>query len=277
MTNTNLQTSLQTNWQKLRELIDATLPATCPQWFTLLDAIRDDTLTSDGKLLLGFYRAPAAKGYHHAYEGGLIAHLLEMWHTYTVLRDNFPVLTQQGEHITDSRVLTAILAHDLHKAYLTFVLDEAAYAEGRWSTSYASDHPSENLLTHDVKSLSLLMRYGISMDDEQLNAFCWAEGGWSSIQPKWTSVLAKLCYLLDEFSGNVLARIAARTLLDHRKPLPDVSEQPAILGTPAAVENLPPVQAFTTSDTTPHRQSDGTVTAGTLSGEDATLARSLGV
>lgn len=216
-------TQLTENFNTLKALVAEHLPLEeSLKYLKMLDALADDTTDEKGRTLLGFVRAPAAKGNHHDREGGLIAHLLEMWHVYTVLRAGYPQL-DQPPHITPARVLTAIVCHDLHKGYRTFTLippeGKAVWEAGDpWKADYAQDL-SDQLTTHDIKTLAILARHGIALDDEQLNALCWAEGGWSHIQPKFTSVLAKLCYLLDEMSGNVLERIHKRTLLNHRAPL----------------------------------------------------------
>lgn len=175
----------------------------------LMQDLREDVALPDGTgYYLGFLRAPAAKGNHHDYEGGLIHHLLEMWSLWGNLRDRF----LSPPYITDERVLTAILMHDLHKAYLTYRLVQT---EPTWYVDYGKDQ-TDTLMTQDVKSLWIAMRAGIMLDPEQVNALLWAEGGFSKTQPKFCSVLAKVCYTLDELSGNGLARIEKGTFLDHR-------------------------------------------------------------
>lgn len=177
----------------------------------LIDA-QGRTVTHE--LLLGFKRAPAAKGNHHAFEGGLVHHILEMWDHWCLIRDNYPQFEKAEPYISDDRVLTAIIAHDLHKAYRTFKMVN----QDPWLAEYADDD-TDTLMTHDTKTLWILGKFAVRMDKEQMNALLWAEGGFSEIKPKWTSVLAKLCYLLDEFSGNVLARLEQRTFLNHRMPV----------------------------------------------------------
>lgn len=219
-----LPSHLTDNFESLISLTSATLdaPADAIKFTSMMRQLSADVYDDNDTLLLGLIRAPAAKGNHHDREGGLVEHLLEMWSVYSILRTAYPQL-DQPPHITPARVLTAIICHDLHKGYRTFKLiapeGKPTWERGDpWKADYAQD-PSDQLTTSDVKTMALLARHGIALDDEQLNALCWAEGGWSKIQPKWTSVLAKLCYMLDEMSGNVLERINKQTLLDHRKPL----------------------------------------------------------
>jgi hypothetical protein len=199
------------NWSQLNSLMANHLRGDVLQAYRdLLDFTAQDAPDGE-RTYLGFFRAPAAKGNHHAFEGGLVYHLLEMWNVWTLLRP----MALASPYVTDERVLRAILNHDLHKAYLTYVLISA----DPWQTDYGK-HETDELMTNDTKSLWLLTKHHVPMDPEQMNALLWAEGGFSKTRPNWTSVLAKLCYLLDEMSGNVIARIDSRTFLNHRMPLP---------------------------------------------------------
>jgi hypothetical protein len=85
-----------------------------------------------------------------------------------------------------------------------------------WEVRHGDDE-TDMLMGTDVKSLWLAQRAGITLDPEQINALLLAEGGFSNIKPRWCSVLAKVCYALDELSGNGLARIQKRTFLDHSR------------------------------------------------------------
>lgn len=177
----------------------------------MLRGLEEDTQEPGRNPLLGFRRAPAAKRNHHAYEGGLVAHLLEMWALWQNLRPqlNCP------PYVSDERVLKGILLHDLHKAHRTYELTTAE----PWEVKYCDDE-TDMLMTADVKSLWLAHQAGISLDPEQINALLWAEGGFAKIRPKWSSVLAKVCYTLDELSGNGMARVRQRTLLDLARAEP---------------------------------------------------------
>lgn len=180
------------------------------RWGALLDGLRNNEERSY-LVFPGFERAPAARGNHHAFEGGLVYHLLEMWACWQTIRPNFIC----EPYVSDSRVIRAILAHDLHKAFRTYVV----VSRDPWTVEYANEKDPSNMLMDDtIKSLWLLGRFGVPMDPEQLNALCWAHGGFSDIRPKWSTVLAKVCYLLDEMSGNGIARIDARTFLNVRVP-----------------------------------------------------------
>jgi hypothetical protein len=209
---------IEENWLDLSQLIVRHIPDFRDQQahLSMLRILESDTIDADLNVtFLGFKRAPAAKGNHHAFEGGLVYHLLEMWSVYEGLCRHALNHKMDPQFVNDERVLKAIIYHDLHKAYRTYKL----VSEDPWQCDYAKD-PEEDLMTTDIKSLWLLNHLDIKLDPQQLNALCWAEGGFSKIKPWDCSVLAKLCYLLDEMSGNVLARMETRTYLSHRRPEP---------------------------------------------------------
>jgi hypothetical protein len=199
---------LRENWDKLRGLAADILPPLGGESFLpLLDTLKEDQLNGQ-KHYLGFYRSPAARRNHHAYEGGLVQHLLEMWELWRSLKPQL----NAPPYVSDERVLKAIILHDLHKAYRTYEL----ITGDPWEVRHGDDE-TDMLMGSDVKSLWLAQRAGITLDPEQINALLWAEGGFSNIRPRWCSVLAKVCYALDELSGNGLARIGKRTFLDHSR------------------------------------------------------------
>lgn len=209
---------LRGNWDKMISLIKEIIGEEDPtgdevvNHVALLDSIKRDE-ERNGDILLGLLRAPAAKGNHHAYEGGLMYHLLEMWQVYCGLRAHYGVDLLFEDCITDARVLKAIIYHDIHKAYLTFRLIDA----DEWQTDYCN-HETDQLMGSDMKSLWIITQVGIHPDPQQINALINAEGGYAKIKTRWVSSLAKLCYTLDELSGNVLSRIDTRTVLDLRTP-----------------------------------------------------------
>lgn len=215
--------NIEENWQALKDHVMDTLrvedAAAYLQLFSILesDAVFPGQVeTTRGKMVdryyLGFKRAPAAKGNHHAYEGGLVQHYLEMWKLGRALLKMHPELV--NDYVNEQRVLKAVINHDLHKAWMTYLLASTS----PWQTEYEKKRGQGNLLTETGQSLSLLMRAGVKVDDEQMNALYWAEGGFATEKPKGRSVLSVFCYLLDEFSGNCLGRA------DNRKWL-DVSQQ----------------------------------------------------
>lgn len=175
------------------------------QYSKLLTSLRND-MVSDGVTYLGFERAPAAKGVHHAFIGGLCQHYLEMYRWWEYQR-NWLV----NENITGDRILAGIILHDLHKAWATFIEDPASPS----GLNYGK-HPSDRLMTNNQKTMYLIQNQGIHLDMLQMNALWNSEGGWAEDSPKSCSSLAKALYLLDEWSGNVEARIRAGNAIDHQ-------------------------------------------------------------
>ena len=203
--------NLEVNWEKLVSLTASTLPSVEAEAFLrLLDALKEDQPNGKNPIS-GFTGHRQPKGNHHAYEGGLVQHLLEMWGLWGRLKPQL----NAPPFVSDERVLRAIVLHDLHKAYRTYELISGE----PWEVQYGQDE-TDMLMGADVKSLWLAQRAGIKLDPEQINALLWAEGGFSNIRPRWCTVLAKVCYALDELSGNGLARIEKRTFLDRATAVP---------------------------------------------------------
>lgn len=148
--------NLGENWSRLIHLTNTNVQeAAVVNYINMLAALRDDNaqLLGLGGTFLGFRRAPAATKNHHAYEGGLVVHLLEMWDTWLWVRGmlNHPL-------IHDSRVWRTILHHDLHKAYGTYKL----ISTDPWKTEYANDRSSMLTGPDNVKSLWILNQTGLS-------------------------------------------------------------------------------------------------------------------
>lgn len=207
-------------YQALNELLSLATCASVPGskgklqgylWRDMLLALADDE-EFDGVTYLGLRNAPAGKGNHHAWEGGLVAHMLEMWDTYLYWKE-FPLLPPDPL-ITDANVLKGIIVHDLHKAWCEFVRDPAVDT----GLNYGK-HPSGNLVGNDQKSMYILNQHGVKIDLVICNVLYCSEGGWAKAPPRWCTTLSKLVYLLDEFSGNVMSRAADGTNFNVRSKL----------------------------------------------------------
>ena len=191
----------ETNWSALRQLIfeNITPHTRATKIWEMLEDLRDDTIV-DGKTILGAMNAPAAKGNHHAHRGGWVAHVIEMWFVW---HDRFKQDFPDNKHINDRRILEGILYHDLHKVWMTFELESIT----PWRVNYLKGYPETEGLTWHGKSNFLLQKYQIDLDLAQYHALQWSEGGWAEVQSRWNSILAKVLYLIDEYSGNLLARM----------------------------------------------------------------------
>lgn len=202
-----MSSSLEENFERLKLLCLRVMESGVGSLYVgMLNELAADR-EENGVRFLGFMRAPAAKGNHHAVEGGLVLHLLEMWDVWVRMGSVFPL--EVSGQIDGNLVLQAIINHDLHKGYMTFSVDEGG------AFIYANSTPTQMLST-DMQSIYLLMQAGIKPSMQVLNAHSLAEGGWSKNPPKSASVLSKVCYLLDEMSGNVLNRLQTGKLFDTR-------------------------------------------------------------
>lgn len=160
--------------------------------------------------VLGMFRAPASKDRHHAFEGGLVAHMLEMWDVWMHWRT--AIYTPLA--FDDATVWRAILHHDLGKVrkYRLIDRDEHYNPVDEWKVDYAK--PSEDRLNHLLgdthKALSILSRHGIYLTPMLHNALITSHGGYTEDYPRCETAFAKLIYLLDEYSANVLNRLNGR-------------------------------------------------------------------
>jgi len=202
---------IEENWLRLYLLVESY----CPNYIPIMDGLKKDSIVklkaSQGEVLisntyLGFMRAPAAKRNHHAYEGGLVAHLLEMWDFWETISCGHPFGEDAG--LTKSRVLRGVLNHDLHKALLYYRLKPSSV----WSVE-RQEHAYTGFMADNAQTMLILMKYGIHLDELDMNCLMWSEGGWALDQPRERTALATLVYCLDELSGNVKARIDEGTAL----------------------------------------------------------------
>ncbi len=160
---------------------------------------------------VGLIKAPAASGHHHDYTGGLVIHMLQMLEHWNLVSSYYPqIYKSEGFDLDDQTALRAVLHHNLHKAFMTFVWDakKCSYRYGQ--------NPHVNSLSTDAQSLWLLNRHQIPLSPHLMSIHSVAEGGWSKNPGKDSSVMAKICYLLDEFSGNVIERIISGKNLSVR-------------------------------------------------------------
>jgi hypothetical protein len=155
----------------------------------------------------GLFNAPAGSYVHHSYQGGLVDHYLQMLDVHQKLK--LAGLTNFADH----KVVETVVLHDLHKGRFNFIYSKEE-KPGRWFEY--SKHPEPSLLGNNGQTLAMLMNCGYVIScPEVMNALLHSEGGWAKSPPKWCTPLAKYCYLLDEFSSNVLARQEKGNIWDH--------------------------------------------------------------
>lgn len=213
----------------------------------LLNDLRHDR-NIGGVTYLGMYRAPGSKNRHHNVEGGLVRHLLQMWELWVDLRGVFRAHNAQHALLNDSNIWKCILHHDLNKVWkyklieipdteehLTAkkILDSISPAQHEvewanatlakkapptWAVDYADDQIHSFLGDDTNKTIFFLNQRGIKLSLPLYNALITAEGGYSrQPRPKTESVLAKVAYLLDDMSANVIDRLQTDRFWDSKE------------------------------------------------------------
>ena len=183
--------SPEQSFEDLCDLIRAELSISyLDKYLYLLKGLADDVTDFEGRFL-GMRNAPASRSRHHAFRGGLVKHLLEMWKLYCCLKSSVVLFS-------DSQVLQGIIHHDLHKAYKTYYL----VAPSPWKVEYAGE-ASDQLLSNNMKTLWLLNSHGIQLTMEDFHILGWSEGGWAEMKTSRRSPAATLVYCLDDLSANV--------------------------------------------------------------------------
>lgn len=225
-----LEEDRETNYQKLLEYLDIPVPglnlnrsevyllSIAKFWAEDLDY--EGEINSEGILsnYLGLKNAPAGKGVHHAYIGGLVVHLLEMMQLDEALR-----LSKTETHIPKPDfpfktgvVRAVIILHDLHKAYQRFL---PVVKDEKVSVEYSKKSTMHNMLTPDQVTIWMLNVMGICVTDQVLlNAVFNSEGGYAKNPPNWQSALAKYVYCLDELSVNLYSRPKEGNIFNVRDP-----------------------------------------------------------
>jgi 3'-5' exoribonuclease len=180
--------------------------------FLKYDRLEITDVSGDKKdTYMGMMNAPAGKGVHHAYPGGLVVHLLEMWNFWTILR---PTLVK--DHlVNDENVLTGVILHDLHKAWCMFVYQTKDGVVDMNAVAYGT-HPVTSLMKNDIRTLFILSKFAVDVDAYQVNCVTNSEGGFAAAPPKFQTTLAKLVYTLDELSSNVTGRTDVGNNVDIR-------------------------------------------------------------
>jgi hypothetical protein len=225
---------LKENWDRLIEVTTTVLISDArssreasisqdelSKYLLMFNDIRHDRVVPSGGLtstmLLGLYRAPGSKNRHHNVEGGLVKHLLQMWGVWMSMR---PLLREAGgSHplLTDENIWKCILHHDLNKVwkYKLFWPELSPTP----ALEYAGELDRMTYFLGDTnKTICILGKYGITLNIPLLNALVNAEGGYSpGPRTQTETVLAKLAYLLDEMSANVIDRLQFNRFWDSKE------------------------------------------------------------
>jgi hypothetical protein len=170
-------------------------------------------IAPDRTTVLGMFRAPASKDRHHNYEGGLVHHLLEMWDIW--LTDGAHIIRQYGKPhplLNDSNIWRVILYHDLNKVWRYQLMQD----NPMWRVDFAKRDDKLAQLVGHHKTFWFLHKHEIKMTLPVYNALLCAEGGYNEHRPPVETVLAKIVYLLDELSANVVDRLNTNRFWDSK-------------------------------------------------------------
>lgn len=209
-----LDTQLDDNWSSLISITQLF----CPEMTAMLENYKQDRV-SGKQVFLGMRRASAASGYHHDYEGGLVLHYLQM----IELAGKLISSTEEFQLLSDCDVVRAVILHDLHKGWKTYVKDPET------GKIFYGDHCTDLLLKNNHKSLMMYLPYcsaqrlGTSgandaqacLSLELINALFGSEGGYAKDAPKENTLLSKFVYCLDELSV-LMDRVHQGRLVSNR-------------------------------------------------------------
>lgn len=198
--------TIESNWTLILEIADKLgLGAVYRRY--------ENSITLDsGRISPGLKYAPAGKGVHHDYLGGLVQHLFEMLSVSSSLGGLLAKEAAVDAPFNLCAIGAAVLLHDLHKGYLHFVQT----SEGGFE--YA-DNVTTKMFTPGQKTFAMLSEVGYNPSWEVAHILHNSEGGWAENAPAVCSVSAKYVYLLDELSV-CIDRLRQNKLEHVKKELP---------------------------------------------------------
>ena len=172
---------------------------------------------------LGFFEAPASVKNHYNFPGGLVLHSLKVYEMAMTLRESIVKLRPD----TDSRlnpdsIAIAALLHDTCKADIYRKVQRARKNEvGQYEKYDEYQVTYEKFpVGHGEKSVIMLLRSGLDLEDEEIFAIRWHMGPWdlpsqsiemdrSYREAQKKSPLVALIHVADTLSASILEREAA--------------------------------------------------------------------
>lgn len=171
---------------------------------------------------LGFFDAPASVKNHYNFPGGLVCHSLNVYDMAVAMRESIIKLRPEMESKLpmDSVAITALL-HDTCKADIYRKVQRARKNEVGLYEKYDEYQVSyENFpVGHGEKSVIMLLRSGLDLEDEEIFAIRWHMGAWDlntdSIEDERSyrdaqkrSPLVSLIHTADTLAAQILERDA---------------------------------------------------------------------
>ena len=129
----------------------------------------------------GFFEAPASARNHFNFPGGLVQHSLNVYDMAMALRESVVKLRPDVEKdLSPDSIAIAALLHDVCKTNIYRLVHRKQKNEiGVWedTESYEVDY-SELPVGHGEKSVIMLLRSGLDLEDNEIFAIRWHMGAW---------------------------------------------------------------------------------------------------
>lgn len=119
---------------------------------------------------IGFFESPASSKYHMAYEGGLVAHSLNVYRMATLLVNDLRLF--RNDMPGSDSIIVASLLHDVCKASRYVKKNDGSYEK-----SY-TNFPAG----HGEKSVFILLRLGYQLTESEILAITYHMGGFRLLQ-----------------------------------------------------------------------------------------------
>lgn len=124
----------------------------------------------------GFFQAPASVRNHYNFAGGLVAHSLNVYDAAMAIRSSMISLRPEVEkQLPENSVIIAALLHDVCKSSIYKLVTRRRKSEiGTWEDVelYEVDY-SDLPVGHGEKSVIMLLRSGLDLDDAEICAIRW--------------------------------------------------------------------------------------------------------
>jgi hypothetical protein len=171
---------------------------------------------------MGFFDAPASARNHYNYAGGLVEHSLNVYDMAIALRKSIIELRpDMAAKLNEDSIAIAALLHDVCKTDIYRLVTRKEKNEiGVWEDVQRYEVDYTNFpIGHGEKSVVMLLRSGLDLEDEEIFAIRWHMGAWDlpmqSIEAEKSfrkaqerSPLVALIHTADTLSAQILERDA---------------------------------------------------------------------
>jgi hypothetical protein len=168
----------------------------------------------------GFYDAPASARNHYNYAGGLAEHSLNVYDMAIAMRKSIIQLRPDMEQkLNEDSIAIAALLHDVCKTDIYRLVTRKQKNEiGIWEEVKCYEVDYTNFpVGHGEKSVMMLLRSGLDLEDEEIFAIRWHMGAWDlpmqSIEAEKSfrkaqerSPLVALIHTADTLAAQILER-----------------------------------------------------------------------